>query len=137
MRAGPVASCKPFLAESDNWCSNPGPTFKREVVTGHADAQSPSGGHLALAALPVVRPVLGATMRAAHDPALTLGALHLRAHSHGDQDHRTGRSALPGDAHRRHGGGLRSLTCRMGKSDKRQTRGAGRGEAFGSLLFRR
>jgi hypothetical protein len=64
-----------------------------EGVTDHADATSTLGGHLALAQVPVVRPVLGGGMRPAHRPALALGALHLRAHAHGYRHHRQGARA--------------------------------------------
>jgi hypothetical protein len=62
-------------------------------VTNHADASRTLGGHLALAALSIVRSVLGARMRATQDPSLALGALHLRAHAHSRRHHRAGLGA--------------------------------------------
>ena len=65
----------------------------REGVTDHADATSTLGGHLELAHVSVVRPLLGARMRPAHRPPLPLGALHLRAHAYGHRHHRQGARA--------------------------------------------
>jgi hypothetical protein len=65
----------------------------REGVTDHADATSIVGGHLELAQVSVVRPVLGGGMRPAHRPAFALGALHLRAHADGHRHHRQGARA--------------------------------------------
>jgi hypothetical protein len=70
-----------------------GPTSPWRGVTNHADAASTFGGHLELAQVSVVRPVLGGGMRPAHRPALALGALHLRAHAHGHRHHRQGARA--------------------------------------------
>jgi hypothetical protein len=86
-----------------------------EGVTNHADSTSTFGGHLELAQVSVVRPVLGRGMRPAHRPALALGALHLRAHAHGHQHHAGGRGLLPIHSDRRGGEGLRGLVPTTGK----------------------
>lgn len=93
--AGELLPTPPEMVEQMFGSPRPNLSVGGEGVTNHADATSTFGGPLELAQVSVVRPVLGGRMRAAHRPALALGALHLRTNTHGHQHHARGRGLLP------------------------------------------
>jgi hypothetical protein len=111
-RAGALANPNPRMGGNVRASAQPLPG---EGVTNHADATSTFGGHLELAQVSVVRPVLGGRMRQAHGSALTLGALHLRTNTDGHQHHARGRGLLPEHGDRRGGKELRSVIPTTGK----------------------
>jgi hypothetical protein len=110
--AGALANPNPRIGGNVRASAQP---LHGEGVTNHADAPSTFGGHLELAQVSVVWPVLGGRVRPTHDAAFALGALHLRTNADGHQHHARGRGVLPEHGDRRGGKELRSVIPTTGK----------------------